>query len=216
MRFCPFKAFIVEDGPNQAFPYPGDYGYAEHAEHSLLSSFVAGIAWSYSRSPNLELRVVFDASDNDVDRASAWSLPAALEAEISNRRFSGGKPYPKTKVCSVELIDSNPLRVESAHWGDSELIQLCDILLGATFDALGLEGRTRNKSGRIRLAKSVSQVLAETLETPWMQQIPVHRRFSVSLYPDEFNLAYPAYLSRIRSQDSQDAPLQPELRPLIH
>jgi hypothetical protein len=62
-------------------------------------------------------------------------------------------------------------------------------------DALALPGR-RGKSGRRELAKSVTQVLAETVELPWLQQIPVHRRFSVSIYPDNHNLAYPAYLRR--------------------
>jgi hypothetical protein len=42
----------------------------------------------------------------------------------------------------------------------------------------------------------VAEVLAETLKVPWFQEIPVHRRFSVSCYPDDSNLAYPVALRR--------------------
>jgi hypothetical protein len=189
---CPFKAFFVEQEGIQRFPYPGEFRYPEHAEHSLLSAFVAGIAWSYSRAPAIELRPVFDNTDNELDRKLAHDLPTSLALEVFNRRIMGGKSYPVLTVRDTALVESDPF-LAGPDWADAEFIQLCDLLLGASLDAIDDSGRSP-KTGRLRLSKSVAGVLAETLETPWFQQIPVHRRFSVSIYPDEFNLAYPAAL----------------------
>jgi hypothetical protein len=107
------------------------------------------------------------------------------------RRFHGDDCWlaKDTTIRSLEFVNSNPL-ASGEKWGDSELVQLCDLLLGAACDALVLPGRTRKHTGRLRLAQSVTRVLAETLAVPWFQQIPVFRRFSVSLYPDKFNFEY--------------------------
>jgi hypothetical protein len=201
---CPFKAFIVEDGVHQQFPYPGDEKFKEHAGHALLSCFVAGLAWSYSKAPSLLLRPVFDDSDNMVDREIAISLPGLLDVEVSERRVKGGKRYPLVTTCPTEFVESDPLKAGHAR-GDSEFVQLCDLLLGACYDALKIRPFERSrKTGRIRLASSIAEVLAETVEVPWFQHIPVHRRFSVSLYPDEFNLAYPAALRKSSAAESSD------------
>jgi hypothetical protein len=198
---CPFKAFFVEQEGVRKFPYPGDSGYPEHAAQSLLSAFVAGIAWSYSKAPSIELRPIFDSTDNELDLRLARDMPDCLEAEVSTRRVTAGRPYPLMSVQTTRFVDSNPL-ASGPFWADSELIQLCDLLLGAALDAIDDSGRSP-KTGRLKLARSVSEVLAETLQTPWFQQIPVHRRFSVSIYPDDFNMAYPAALRRANFERQQ-------------
>ena len=192
---CPFKAFIVEQEGIRSFPYPGDAEYPAHAAHALLSSFVGGIAWSYSKATSIALRPVFDGTDNEVDLAIYRDLPAALSSTITEKRLSGGASYPFVSSQATEFVSSNPLQSEEL-WGDAELVQLTDLLLGAAVDTLEASGRSP-KTGRLKLSRSVAQVLAETLAVPWFQQVPVHRRFSVSLYPDEFNLAYPAALLKV-------------------
>jgi hypothetical protein len=198
LLYCPFKAFIVEQEGIRLFPYAGEEGYPAHSAHALLSTFVGGIAWSYSRAPSVNLRPVFDNTDNDLDRRQAFDLPNALEAEVSLRRAVAGKPYPVIKVMPTSFVESNPLAAGDS-WGDSELVQLCDLLLGAAMDSLESAGRSP-KTGRLQLSRSVAQVMTETLKVPAAQHMPVHRRFSVSLYPDEFNLAYPAALKRTPRQ----------------
>jgi len=131
IRFCPFKAFVVEHGPNRTFPFPGEPGYPDHAEHALLSSFIGGIAWSFNRTKQLDLRLVFDDSDNELDKSLAWGLPARLESEVLKRRLEGTRRYPLTTVKSIEFVNSNPLKAEIEVWPEAELIQLCDLLLGA-------------------------------------------------------------------------------------
>jgi hypothetical protein len=133
-------------------------------------------------------------------------LPTELEREFTERRLKAGKSYPLTVVSPSEFVDSKPSSSD-ARWADSELVQLCDLLLGGACDALELPGRSP-KTGRLRLARPVASVLAEALQVPWFQHIEVHRRFSVSVYPDNFNLAYPALLMKKRpSEESQQAEL---------
>jgi hypothetical protein len=208
LPYCPFKAFLAEDGDVRSFPYPGDSAYPEHAMQSLLTTFLGAIAWSYHRSDKLILRLFFDDTDNEVDKAAAWSLPSALVSATDMRRLRGRR-YPFVRVTSVDFVESNPRQVPGSLWGDSELVQLCDLMLGACVDALGVPGRTRNRSGRIELARSIGEVLKDTLQVPWFQHVPVHRRFWVSVYTDQYNFAYPAALRQVTQRRLRD--LQPPL-----
>ena len=204
---CPFKAFISEDSSIRRFPYPGDPGWRDHLSESMLSSFVAGIRWSFYRENMMRVRMVFDDSDNEVDRDVASFLPARLQHKCNWRRLTRTKRYPHIRVAAAEFVSSNPREVASDQWELCEFTQLCDLFLGAIYDALRLRAKTKRRKGRLVLASSIGEAMAETLQLPWLQRIPVHRRFSVSLYPDEFNFAYPAALRAAKARSKEDAPL---------
>jgi hypothetical protein len=197
LRGCPFKAFIVEDGVNRSFPYPSDEGYPEHLFRSTMSTFVGGIAWSFYKESKLLVDVVFDETDSELDREVARRISSELQAECNTRRITSTKRYPWTRIEPVRFVSSNPKQVSSEDWLFSELIQLCDLLLGASFQALKLMPEP-DKAGRRQLARSITKVLADTLELPWLQDHQVHRKFSVSLYPDKYNFAYPAAQRMLR------------------
>lgn len=196
---CPFKAFITEDGPNRTFPYPGDDGWPEHWSKSLLSAFISGIRWSFYRQDMLRVRPIFDDTSNPVELTAALSLPDQLQAECNTRRGLGRVGYPRVRVARTEFVPSDPKKASSEQWLGSELAQLCDLFLGAIYDALQLRPEARRGSGRVLLAKPVCQAIGEAVKVPWLQQLPLHRRFSVSFYPDEHNLAYPAALRMQRT-----------------
>ncbi len=203
IRGCPFKAFIAEDGANRSFPYPGDAHYPEHLLLSTKAAFKAGIAWSYFRERKLRLNIVYDDTDSELDRATAAELPSFLQSECNARRLSGTKRYPWLRVSPVRFLTSDPKLADSETWPFTEFVQLCDLLLGASFQALEVVPAP-DRAGRIRLAKSIMGVLGETLEVPWLQQVPVHRRFSVSLYPDRYNFAYPAALRMAKGSSTSE------------
>ena len=193
LKGCPFKAFIAEDGPNRSFPYPGDAEYPEHLLLSTKAAFKAGIAWSFFRERKLLLDIIYDDTDSELERATAAMLPAFLQSECNARRISGTKRYPWLRISRVTFLPSNPKLASSEEAPYTEFIQLCDILLGASFQALHVVPEP-DRAGRRQLAQSIMGVLAETLKVPWLQQLSVHRKFSVSLYPDRYNFAYPAAL----------------------
>ena len=199
MRGCPFKAFIAESGRHRSFPYPGEAGYPEHLLLSTKAAFKAGIAWSFYRESKLRLNVVFDDTDSELERAVAAQLPDVLQSECNTRRLESTRRYPWIRVSPVRFLPSDPKSVDSEAWPYTEFIQLCDLLLGASFQALRLTPEPK-ALGRRQLARSIMEVLGETLRVPWLQQLRVHRRLSVSLYPDQHNFAYPAALRAVPSK----------------
>ena len=214
MPGCPFKAFIAEDGPNRRLPYPGDPAYPEHLLVSTKAALKAGVAWSFYQESKLLLDLVFDDSDNELDRSVADQVAAVLQSECNTNRLKSTKRYPWLRVSPVRFLSSDPRKVDDPRAVPyCEFIQLCDLLLGASFQALQLSPEPPKQSGRRRLARSIMAVLAETLQVPWFQQIRVHRKFSVSLYPDRFNFAYPAALRMVRMPVTDQSNYLPGLRP---
>ena len=193
LKGCPFKAFIAEDGPTRSLPYPGDEVYEEHLLRSSKAAFKGGIAWSYYNESQLRLEIVYDDTDSVVERRVAAALPSYVQSDINTRRLSSPKRYPCVRIGKVRFVASDPHQVDTDEWIDAEFIQLADLLLGASFAALEVTAQP-DRQGRKRLARSIMGILGDTLQAPWFQQVPVHRRFSVSIYPDKNNLAYPAAL----------------------
>ncbi|MGB2694367.1 MAG: hypothetical protein WBD55_04170, partial [Dehalococcoidia bacterium] len=81
IKGCAFKAFIVEDGPNRSFPYPGNPGYAEHLLLSTKAVFKAGVAWSFYKENKVRLDIICDETDSQVDKDVAAQLPSFLQSE---------------------------------------------------------------------------------------------------------------------------------------
>lgn len=214
MKGCPFKAFIAEDGPNRRLPYPGDLEYPEHLLLSTKAALKAGIAWSFYRENKLRLDLIFDDTDSEVDRSVAEQVPAVLQSECNTKRLDGVRRYPWLRVSPVRFLSSDPKKIDDPRAAPyCEFIQLCDLLLGASFQALQISSEPRKQAGRRQLAKSIMGVLAETLQVPWFQQIQVHRKFSVSLYPDRYNFAYPAALRMVSRPIIDSSLYLPGLRP---
>jgi hypothetical protein len=197
VKGCSFKAFIVDYEGSQHFPFPGETGFPEHLERSTLSAFLGALAWSFPKEEQIRLRFVSDETDNELERQVLRDLPHALATKWNERQMAKVKRGPWMRASEVEFVSSNPKAVDTAHAIHSEFIQLSDVLLGACFDALELVAPPNN-NGRRELSKSVLGAIGETIKVPWLQQVPVHRRFSVSLYPDANNFAYPAALRSVR------------------
>ena len=68
-----------------------------------------------------------------------------------------------------------------------EILQLTDIILGATRQAI--DGRSRRKTKR-ELASMVGEWAADVRQKPWEQQYGLHRRFSISYFPGPSGNAY--------------------------
>jgi hypothetical protein len=197
VKGCSFKAFIVDYEGSQHFPFPGETGFPEHLERSTVSAFLGALAWSFPKEEQIRLRLVSDETDNELERQVLRDLPHVLATKWNQRQMSKTKRGPWMRASEVEFVSSDPKAVGSDQAIDSEFVQLCDVLLGACFDALQLV-EPPSKNGRRVLSKSVLGVIGETIKVPWLQQVPVHRRFSVSLYPDAHNFAYPAALRSVK------------------
>jgi len=93
---------------------------------------------------------------------------AELDAFLSRTQK---KPYPMVEV-SLTLADSS----------SEDLLQLCDLLLGATQTALVASSHKPTK--RV-LGRKIIQWHKDTQKPPWEQAYGLHRKFNLWLFPDK-------------------------------
>lgn len=208
IHFCSFKVFAVDQEGFRNFPYPGDYGYADHIWKNTVTSFVAGIQWSLPKVRGILLDVVCDSSGNADFLAALDRLPTSIKRDMVKRRRRQRERYaraiadgkcrtlrlaPQVRIRGqVRLVPSRPDPM-ACDTDERELVQLTDLLLGVLWDTIRarqVDGESR--AGRRRLSREFSELLDARVPLPWAARLPVARAVSVSLYPDENGRAYPA------------------------
>jgi hypothetical protein len=143
----------------------------------------AGIAWHLGPSNLDELAIHFvsDAKERAsrpdgqwIDNFEAY-LPyrAELDAFLSQ---SSGRPYPRLSL-DLTLRDS----------GSDDLLQLCDLMLGATQMAL-VAGSSRPT--KRQLGEMVGRWCRDLQQPPREQQLQLHRKFSLWAFPDQNGRPY--------------------------
>lgn len=154
----------------------------------------AGI--SYLLAPleydEIELTVISDGKDrksrpeqNIMDNFENY-LPSRIEMDNLLRQFTTKRPYPKVTVNSVQIADS----------AGNDLLQLNDLLLGATQAAL--VGVTK-RPVKLELGQMVISWYQDLQRPPSKQQYKMHRHFNLWGFPDEkgqpfnhFSMALPS------------------------
>jgi len=143
----------------------------------------AGIAWHLGPSNLDELTIHFvsDAKDRASRPDGQWSdnfetyLPyrAELDAFLSQ---SGGRRYARVSL-NLTLRDSQ----------SDDLLQLCDLMLGATQMAL-VAGSSRPT--KRELGEMVVRWCRDLQQPPWKQQFQLHRKFNLWAFPDQDGRPY--------------------------
>jgi len=143
----------------------------------------AGIVWFLGPEEldNVSIIFVSDAKDRRSRPDERWVdnfedyIPqrAELDAFLTQDE---GKPYPNVKL-EVRLQDSSK----------DDLLQLCDLLLGATQEAVvaGSNRPTKRELGHFVLR------WCENLHLPpWERKLDMHRKFDLWAFPDEKGAPY--------------------------
>lgn len=156
----------------------------------------AGIAWhlgpkNYDR---LNLTFVSDAKDRstrpdrgDVDNFEDY-IPYRAEMDAFLSRVKGKKsPYVQVRL---ELRDS----------AIDDLLQLADLLLGATQEAL-VAGSTRET--KQELGKMVLRWYRDLKQEPWRQEYQLLRKFNLWAFPDENGRPYNPSVSALDEPGAQ-------------
>ncbi len=210
LRYFVVKVFAADQQGFKSLPYPGDAEYFPHLWQSTLTSFVAGIRWGLPETRSLLISIVCDETDNDDFRAVAADLPSALARDMRRRRAKTKARQAKSQrrvrlaprvrvVGPVRFVSSSPSSAASVDADHSELLQLTDLILGTLWDAI--EGRTVRSDkypGRRALAVSMRGTDEGKVLLPWASRLPIARRISVSMWPDERNRAYSPSVLRPR------------------
>jgi len=143
----------------------------------------AGIRWFLGPEgwDSVTITFVSDAKDRMSRPEQGWIdnfetyLPyrAELDAFLSREE---GKPYPRARL-ELQLQDS----------GACDLLQLCDVLLGATQMALvaGSHQPTKRELGAM-----VVRWCRDLQQPPWKQQFGLYRKFNLWGFPDKKGAPY--------------------------
>ncbi|MCH8340500.1 MAG: hypothetical protein IIA51_02970 [Chloroflexi bacterium] len=97
--------------------------------------------------------------------------------------------YPQLRLeeSSVRLVRTKAHDVDDAQRQKSEMIQLTDLLTSSVAQALLAASSQRAK---LKMADIAALWIADTRAVPWLQEHDLHRRFSLSCYPDEKGRLY--------------------------
>jgi len=138
----------------------------------------AGIVWHLGpyAYEEVELFFVSDAKDRasrpDQDIVDNFEEYIPYRADLDSFLAKlKGKRYPKLEMGPVQLRDS----------AKDELLQLTDLLLGATQEALVARS---TKPTKLELGHMVCAWCRDLQNKPWEQNYKMHRKFSLWAFPD--------------------------------
>jgi len=196
-EFC-FYYCLAVDTHSGGFQHER-FSESHHAYNRFARMAVeGGIAWSLKRYERVALRFYSDEKCRQEGDNFAVYLPQETCNSIRGKRERRPANYPEIRLAHPEVtpVISDPSRAMPDMRQECELIQLVDLLTSSIAQAL--TGRSGQKA-KIALAEVVARWIDDTRKPPWLQTEELHRRFSVSCFPDEKGQFYspaPAVMNR--------------------
>lgn len=194
MAFCSVLAVDRASNAYDRRRFAQDY----HAYNRFTAMAIkAAVAWHLGplKLDRVVLRIVSDAKDRKsqpdqgmVDNFDNY-VPWRVETD-AERAKQGGSNYPAVSVAHLDL----------QHSADDDLLQLLDILLGATQEAL-VGGATRPT--KRKLGQRVVRWIEDLRKPPWEQNLGLHRKFNVWGFPDREGKAYSLPILALPVDDNQ-------------
>lgn len=132
----------------------------------------------------MALRFYSDAKFRREGDNFATYIPEETCKSIAEKRANKPGQYPEIRLLYPEVIavDSDPGKIDPDLREACEMIQLVDLLTSNIVQAL--TGRS-GQPAKIALAEIVARWIEDTSKPPRLQTEELHRRFSVSCFPDE-------------------------------
>src|SRR5579859_3890060 len=178
-RYCYYKCMIADThAPSfkaARFPRPFQlYNYT-----ATLAVF-GSIVWSLKQYDEVALSLFSES----ITRPDEDNFTAFLPSEVARRarlRKLGDCPRVTISGGQVTLVPGDPRKAAPEMKGHCEFIQLTDLLTGAVAQALNAPASQQVK---LDLGQIAAGWIVDSRRPPWHQQHDLHRRFSVSCYPD--------------------------------
>lgn len=180
---CAFHALAIDTRS------PG-FDTAEYSEpHYVYNSFartaiVGAIAWSLGKVSRVAITIHSHERRRQQSDNFVTYLPGAVFNRVRRNSKRKGARYPRLRLeeTSVRLVGTRSAEIQDSRSNESELIQLTDLLTSSVAQALVA---TSSQRAKLRMADIVSPWIMDTRREPWLQEHDLHRRFSLSCYPDE-------------------------------
>lgn len=182
-EYCFYRCLAVDthspDFQHNKFSSTPYYVYNYFARTAV----VGGIAWALKPYPKVKLRFYSDHKDRPGNDNFVQYVPRAVLETIQEKQATQRESvYPQITLLNQEvvLIESDPQKVSPELRVESELIQLTDIITASVAQALIATGNET----KINLGEMVGSWIEDTRKLPWEQTENLHRRFSISCFPD--------------------------------
>ena len=147
-------------------------------------SLEGAIAWSLKQYQGVALRFHSDDRSRRAGDNFTTYIPREVCRSIDEKRKQRPTNYPEIRLLHSEviLVDSDPDQADPEKQQECEMIQLVDLITSDIAQAL--TGHSSQKA-KIALAEMIARWIEDTRKPPWLQTRELHRRFSVSCFPDE-------------------------------
>ena len=176
-NYCFYKCMIV-DMRSPAFDKSRFSRPSILYNNTALLSVYSGIVWSFKKYDQVTLSVFSEALTRSKDDNFETYLPRELVKRAQNSKTCPNISVPLMKVT---LVNGDPHKVDFSLAEHCEFIQLTDAITGAVSQAINAKASQEIK---IDLGELVAGWIGDTRMPPWLQKNQLHRRFSVSCYPD--------------------------------
>lgn len=167
-----------------------DPAYEKHLIRSTSSNVVGHVRWVLRELDTLHVRPVFDTIGNGREQwFLRWGMMEAA-GRINRRNGRGKRGYPLSTFDPIDFQSGNPTEATTLDEAiNAELLQLTDLLLGATADALKIRPALDDR-GRLVVAGRVTDEMAARFERGPFAFSRYLRHMSISLYPDAHGRMY--------------------------
>jgi hypothetical protein len=150
--------------------------------YTAMLAIRSAIPWSFKDYDQIRLQIYSEK----MDRAEEDNFTSYLPKEIARRVSTKHQGRPKNPTLlepieNVHLIPGDPHTAKPEDIGHCEFLQMTDILTSAVAQAINASAIQAIK---IDIAEFMASWVEDTRLPPWSQDHGLHRRFSVSCFPD--------------------------------
>ncbi len=144
-------------------------------------TFKSGLAWFFQNYPDITLSICSDEKSREESDNFKDYLLARIQRDSEESRYSP----------NVKFDDPAPIFESCPKYGpyntNQELLQLTDILLGSVSSAIEHKSVYHTKTW---FGVKISQLMEDVRKKPWEQKYDLHKKFSVSYFPNEYGHCY--------------------------
>src|SRR3989337_633812 len=182
LNYCFYKCMIV-DTHSRSFE-PSRFTRPYHLyNYTARGAMVAGVTWSLKDFDEITLSLFSEEVSRHHYGHFIDYLPRELSISLNAKNNKGKKcPQVVEPISPVVLVKGDPRFVSPDMPEHCEFVQLTDLITSAIAQAVNASAMQRIK---LDLGLLVAGWIMDVRRPPWLQNKGLHRRFSVSCFPDK-------------------------------
>lgn len=160
-----------------------------HAYNRFVGmSILGGITWFFDKFQKIELDMYSDGKDRRPEGLEPDGISTDnFEEYVKKRVFVDTDLRNKCSNLNLRDVECLSCGKSGPYSPQEELLQLTDLLLGAVSTAIEPKSK---KETRKWFAKKVAKLMKDVRLEPWNQSFGLHKKFSVSYFPNNKSKVY--------------------------